>query len=511
MSGKRENLLIIGKETRFSAENQPKRRRGKTISFALNYTLQEVKVKIQSVMLNALQFSNRDEALKYLKAEADKLPEYGFLFQIIINALSGKNGFAAAMEIHKTIFGSAPVVTETIDGASAQRDELNSIARRWNRVSQKYQSFLTSTIGERHVFLQGGRRSAKTFSTFIWLQYRAALLNDGEPLNIMVVCYQFPQLQKTMDDFTSATGVQINGSTKEGAYADTIGAHWNFQHFDSKEKAQGTKCDILFINEAPNVSQEVAEVLFLGVRLQCIYNFNPTKTFWGNEFFNERNLLCTTWRDNSFLTDEQRGEFEKLRERAQRPTATTWDTYNYKVYYLGEFAQLVGGVFHDLETCSASDYFEVPSKEVIGMDFGFSTSGDPTTCVGVKAHGGRIYVHEYIYERGLTSNAELAERLKACGINTSTTIFADYGGQGRGRMDALIRSHGFNFKNAVKGSIMDGLSNMLAMDGITITDCSTATRAEFEGYELDENGRPNGDDHAIDAARYAFNYIIKKI
>jgi hypothetical protein len=31
----------------------------------------------------------------------------------------------------------------------------------------------------------------------------------------------------------------------------------------------------------------------------------------------------------------------------------------------------------------------------------------------------------------------------------------------------------------------------------------------MEEYSIDENGKPKGADHAIDAARYAYNYNIR--
>ena len=495
----------------FSKEYQPQRKRGKSLKGYLSECPREIQGEIRAMMLHALSFKNRDEAKQYLQAKADDLPQYGFVLQVVIYELCGKRGFSAVVELYKLFFGAAPIVTETIDGKEEQKSEMMGIARKYNSISSKYQQFFNDTRNERHVFLQGGRRSGKTFSTFLYLQYKAAFLNDGNTLNIMVVCFQFPQLQKTIADFTAAVGVEVRGSTTEGMIADTMGARWHFHYFDSKEKAQGTKCDILFINEAPNVLQEVAEVLMLGVRLQCFYNYNPTKKFWGTNYLNDKNLLCTTWRDNEYLTEEQRGEFEKLKERATHPKARKWDIAQYKIYYLGEFADLAGNVFGNIRKCSDDDFKAIPAEETIGLDFGFATDGDPTACVGVKLYGDTIYIKQYIYQRGLTSDEELDEMLNNCGINRHVEIHSDYGGNGRSRMDNLIRNYRRKMVNAIKGQIVDGLAMMLTFEGgIVITEYSLAAIDEFENYELDGKGTPKGDDHTIDAARYAFNYAIRK-
>ena len=390
--------------------------------------------------------------------------------------------------------------------------------------SRKYSDFFKSTMDERHVFIQGGRRSGKTFATFLHLFILSSLIvNSGEAseLTIMVFCSQYSQLQSTMIDFEKCIGVRVTGSKTLGDNARTCNGRvvWQFKAFDNPQKVQGTQCDYSFFNEAVNIPEDIARVQMMSTRRQCFYNYNPTRKFWGEQYFNGSNLLCTTFKDNDFLTDEQREEFENIREKALKPTARKLDIYQYNVYYLGEFSNVAGNVFGTVNRCTLKDYCNVPAQEVIGIDFGFSTDGDPTTCIGVKRHDNKIYIHQYFYEKGLTSNIELANKLVACGFNSYTLLLADYGGMGRSRIDSLRTADngqwvgdiadGFNICPCIKTAILDGLSAMLTMDSIVITDCSTSTIEEFELYELDEHGKPKGSDHSIDAARYAFTYINK--
>ena len=395
-------------------------------------------------------------------------------------------------------------------------------------ISDAYIDFFSKNIDSRHVFLMGGRRSGKTFATFVFLMFLGSLwaATNANVCTIVVMCADYPQLSHTKEDFQRVTGQTPHGQGIE-CHCYTHGGRvmWRFLSFDDNTKAQGTSCDYAFLNEAVRIPESVAKTFMPSVRKQLYYNYNPTSHWWGEGYVesDEHNLMRTTWRDNEQnLTSEQIAEFHNMKHRAMLVHASLFDVYAYKVYYLGEYAQMVGSVFHDVETCEEEEYNNIQSREMLAIDFGFSTDGDPTTLVGVKVFAHKIYVHQYIYERGLTSDVVLGRRLLECGFNYRTEIIADYGGMGRGRINTLVTgdngtwkrdpqfadiAKGFNVMPCLKGGVMDGLSQMCAMDAVVITKSSTETRREFEGYELDANGKPKGDDHSIDAARYAFTYI----
>lgn len=379
----------------------------------------------------------------------------------------------------------------------------------------KYRDFFTECDRRnvRNVLCQGGRRSRKTWSTFEYLYAKGALLGGCV---ILVATCQFPALQLTITDFQECLGVQVRGSIDKGYHAYTDGnVLWRFASYDNRSKAQGDKCDFLFVNEAVQMPESVIRTLLMGCRYQAYYNYNPTDKGWVEDL-QDAALLKTTFADNPYLTDQQRAEFEAIKERAQRATASRWDLYQYKVFYLGEFDQFTGRVFHTIGRISDAEYAQIPALETFGMDFGFATDGDPTTLVGCKVHDNRIYFRQYIYEQGLTSDIELGEKILAAGLNYRTTISADYGGMGRGRIRTLRTADngkwtgelakGFNVIDCYKTKILDGIGQLLAADGIYITESGERMRGEFENYTLDENGKLKGDDHAIDAGRYAFVY-----
>lgn len=371
----------------------------------------------------------------------------------------------------------------------------------YNDYSPTYQQFFFANRNSRHVLLQGGRRSGKTQATIRHLLRLTQAM--GEDMKVLVATYQRPMLDNTIEDFVQITGQQ--------PHADEVQMGrvlWQFKSFDEYTKAQGTQADFLFINEAVNMPDDIGRVLVQSVRYQIYYNYNPTRTSWVQAHVegDSHNLLCTTFKDNAYLLPAQVEEFERIRERGLRPNASQRDRYFYQVYYLGNFAQLVGSVFTNIERCK--DYEQVPAREYFGLDFGFATDGDPTVLVGVKLHNNRIYLRQYIYEKGLTSDGDLIERMKACGLTPECEIYADYGGMGRGRIQNL-NTLGWAVFNAKKTERIDGLSQMLCYDAIVIADGNNDTEREFQQLELlpptsAGNQRTKGDDHAIDAARYAF-------
>ena len=380
------------------------------------------------------------------------------------------------------------------------------------RTRNKYAAFFSRTRNERHVILQGGRRSGKTFATLHHLE-----LIGGAGIDVLVVCAEFAPLQRTMEDFQAALGVAPHGSLQYGYTATTpSGTRWKFAHFSSPERAQGTQCDYLFVNEAVNVDERVILALLPAVRRQCYYNFNPTRRGWIENYMNDNNTLTTTFRDNPHLTAEQLEIFEQYRVRGTSPTATALDRRAYDVYYRGVFSNAIGRIFPPTERISVDLYKQIPAQEVLAIDFGFATDGDPTTLVGVKVHNGRIYVHQYIYEQGLTSDIDLAQRILSFGIDPHRQILADYGGMGAGRIRTLRTADngkwtgaiagGLNICNALKTQIMDGLSQIAGFEGVSVTETSIATLNEIDNYTIDDNGKPTGADHAIDAIRYAVVY-----
>ena len=386
-------------------------------------------------------------------------------------------------------------------------------------ISKSYLRFFVDNNTSRYVILVGGRRSGKTWSTLRWLN----LLASAKRQNVMVAAASNSQLLATIQDFQECLGYQVQGSILYGMhYMMGNGTLWQFKSFDEYTKTVGQKADILFLNEAINLDEKSFTTLVQGITGQIFLNYNPTsKNTWINNFVSKdgSNRMRSTWKDNDHLTEAQIGEFEGIKERAMRPTATPFDTFAYRVFYLGEDADMGGKVFPILYTCTEEEYDRVPSKELKGLDFGIVESRDQTALCGGKIHNNCLYLKEYIYDNmECQKDINLARRMRDLGINEYEPICCDYAGIGKQRLHNLVTAadgewteegicHGFYCFNAKKGEILDGLKRMTNFDKIFITEESVNLRSEMSEYELKDDGKPveKYANHLVDAARYLVN------
>lgn len=387
-------------------------------------------------------------------------------------------------------------------------------------IGKKYLKFFVDNIESRYVISIGGRRSGKSFATAKWLRFLAS----GKPIKILVIAATFPAIQLVIEDFQRATGLTVTGSMIYG-YSCKLknGSIFQFRAFPESQRVQGTTADILWFEEFLNIPEEVIRVATMSCTGQMYFTANPTrKSRLLNDYVNEdgSNYLKTTYKDNPYLTPEQRKEFDDIKLRSQQPNATLYDIFCAKVYCDGEFGDLVGRCFEKLEYCTYNDYWEIPSEEAIFCDLAFG-GADRTAICGFKLYNKKLYIHTYQYKQGTINAKELAWDLVNCGFNTYTPIYADYGGVGRQILDSLILAqqndevwtekelrNGFSISNVIKGKVLESIMALMALDAIVIDDSNYNTREEFENAQLDENQKLKGEnDHTIACARYAINYF----
>lgn len=387
------------------------------------------------------------------------------------------------------------------------------------KIPPKFLKFFIQSGKERWVLCQGSRRSGKSWSCILWMRLLGKVIQ--RPYTILMVDATYPALQLLMQDFESATGLVIQGSQKLGYYAIDDNILWQFKHFPTRQKAQGTQADILYLNEGLNIPYDVISTLSMGIRDQIITSFNPTVR--GADLLkhkNDNNFMISTWKDNPYLTDEQKGEFEEIKNKALAPGASPYQIYCYETYYLGQASTQGGKVFNKVYTITDDEYFSLPLLEVYGLDFGLADGGDATAMAGCKIdrQNNIIYFKQYIYDKFLTNNKDLAQKMLECGLDKRSFIVGDYGGMGKHRMtDITTGGNGtwepelcqFNIQNAIKPKLDERIISLLSYDRIYVTESSTEMHNEFIEYELDPktNKPKGGNDHLIDAGSYAMKTL----
>lgn len=211
--------------------------------------------------------------------------------------------------------------------------------------------------------LCGGRRSGKTFAIMQFLLGRAS---KNEVVNVASMTAE----QGRLGAFADACTI-IRDSPTLQAYFEVLQSPREirarrgvgkiiFNSYNNPETAKGVACDWLFVNEANNFTKQQFVDLLANVRRGYFVDYNPNKEFWVTDYFNEDEILVTTWKDNPFLTELQKKYFDDLKKQAERPDASPLDVRNYNVYYLGKYSELRGKIFFE-------SHFHFLDKEPDGL------------------------------------------------------------------------------------------------------------------------------------------------
>ncbi len=345
----------------------------------------------------------------------------------------------------------------------------------------------------------GGSRSTKTYSILQLLIVKA--LESENPLVISIVRKSMPSLRlSAMRDFFDLLkfydlyNVENHNKT-ENTYLinNTL---IEFFSIDDAQKRRGSKRDILFVDEANELSSE--DFFQLNIRTtQTVYlGFNPSEQFWYNDQLQNRDditIIHSTYKDNPFLSTEQINEIERLEFT---------DKQYYQIYALGEFAGAIDLVY----SYTVVDHIPVEQAKLValGMDWGYTN--DPTTLVEVWQWNDALYLNELVYDRGLT-NQDIVTKLQEYEVDRYIEIIAD---SAEPKSIEEVRRAGFNIKPATKGpdSILNGI-DILKRKRLHVTKQSVNLINELNKYKwvVDKNGNKlnkpiDSFNHALDAVRY---------
>lgn len=352
--------------------------------------------------------------------------------------------------------------------------------------------------GRTTISLQGGARSGKTYSVLIWLITRC-LQHPGTRVSVVratlpslrrSVFVDFVDILRAMDLYRDA---HLNKS--ELTYGLPNGSRFEFFSTDSEQKLRGAKRDILFVNEANDLTPLEWQQLKMRTTRLSILDYNPS--FGDDHWITRENEdprthhFITTYRDNPFLEPNVIEEIESLRGK----NASLW-----QIYGEGLQAQVEGLIFPTV--ARIPDIPPQARRRWVGVDFGFTH--DPTAIVEVALHGPNLYIDEIAYRTEMLTG-EIIRILKAHA--SGLRVISESADP---RLVKEIHRAGIDIHPVRKypGSVSAGLAKMQEMH-LHVTERSVNILREFARYTWaqDKDGaylnRPIDEwDHAMDAVRY---------
>lgn len=355
--------------------------------------------------------------------------------------------------------------------------------------------------GFRYIIHEGGTRSGKTHSILNVL-YHITNSRNKETIS-SVISESMPHLRRgSMRDYKRILQSQKVWNDNDWNKTDSIhnlskNKIIEFFSADNADKVHGPERDYLFINEAQNISYEIARHLFVRTKKTIFIDFNPTREFWCHEELKKdpRTLwIHSTYKDNGFLTPEQIAEIEKNKKNKQ------WWT----IYGEGKIAESEGAVYSGWNFID-----EIPFEarlERYGLDFGYSN--DPTALIAVYYYNGGYIWDEKLYRKGM-SNKEIADTIK---VLPQALVIAD---SAEPKSIDEIRMYGVNIQPAVKGqgSVNRRIDHVKSQK-ISVTKRSTNIIKEYRNYLwiVDKDGKilnvpQDMWNHAMDAGGYAMETL----
>lgn len=361
------------------------------------------------------------------------------------------------------------------------------------------------------VVARGGTRAGKTYAIIqvlaIWLltgKYRGKKIESSV---CSVVRKTFPALKasamRDLEEVLTAWGVfdkiQINKSDHIYKYKDRM---IEFFSIDSQQKVRGRKRDILYCNEANELSyQDDFYQLLIRTKHFVLIDLNPSDpyTWVKTEIEDKRQyeekdveVVVATYKDNEFLTPEECREIERTKDPILR-----------KVYVYGEYGQIKGVIFDKI---TIVDTFPQECKKIaLGLDFGFTN--DPSACVKCGVLEDNLYIDELFYQYAMT-NQDIAKLLPS-----GLEVFCDSAEPKSIEELKRARVNAFATKKG-KDSISFGINTIKSYNiCITARSLNLLKEQKLYKYKVDASGqlmnKPiDNFNHAWDAVRY---YALMKL
>ena len=104
-----------GNKYRFGKDRQPTKRGGPVkLSSQIAAIPPDAQKRMYAILHKATTFNSKEEAVRYMQEEKEK-GEYGFILELAIHSLYGRNGWQVLMDIMDRLFGKPKQITENFN------------------------------------------------------------------------------------------------------------------------------------------------------------------------------------------------------------------------------------------------------------------------------------------------------------------------------------------------------------------------------------------------------------
>lgn len=293
------------------------------------------------------------------------------------------------------------------------------------KINPNFEFLIKNHKKQKGILLQGSSRSGKTISVIDFLIWYCCQ-NENKIINIVKQTYNefkttlYLDFNKRLNDFDLDNPFSRK---KEVSYFKIFNNTINFLGADQDKKFHGASCDVLWLNEFIYVPKKVFDQSEMRCREFFIGDFNPSETF-NYVFTNVMNRddvvsIKTTFKDNPFISKGELNKILSYEPNERNILQGTADDYMWKVYGLGEKAEIKGAIYTKYKEIETYDF---NNEEFYGIDFGYTS--DPTSLTKYKREGNDIITELLIYEP-IPEPSILAEKLEELNISKDKLIICD--------------------------------------------------------------------------------------
>ena len=356
--------------------------------------------------------------------------------------------------------------------------------------------------------IQGGKGSSKTIS--ILMLFILLAISKRENLILSVVADSLPNLRSgAMRDFEKilkSWGLydkcKINMTERTYTFGSNV---IEFFSVEGEGSRLGSRRTHLYVNEADFIKFSTFLELYGRTSAFTIMDFNPRRKFWAHkELIGESHVdfIILNFTHNEFIPEKEKASIIWFKKKADE--GSVYFKNKWRVLGLGMLGVPEGVIF---ENWTEGKYIPKDAEYMGGvLDWGFNP--DPAGVAKLYKYNGKIYIEEYLYQKGLL-NSQLAAKIKQDKQLREGLIIAD---SSDNKSIKELRTYGLKIKGADNKNIEFGIGVMQEFELVVVGKNAVE---EFENYcyKTDKAGESLGvpvDDwnHIIDPTRYYFAEML---